>query len=350
MANLKKYDPNALRAKLKQQLSNKDPHEFRPAKAQEGKTIKYRCYILPGLEKGETCVGGVAAESTMNDMFFVNRGLHWYNNKPTTCPRVTHNEECKLCQAGFDLIQEIKSQNQPKEKEKELVSRVARQFISNQDYLVNIYVTDDEINPVEYRNKVMWTGLSKTIFDKCCEVMARDDSGDPKDPQAYGIFFDPFDGYILQYVVRKNGQNNDYKESKFLPERAPIAVTASGEPDEAEMNRILDSRHDLSLKIDPVDYDKLNAICNTLLSGDDGDSNDGAPSGGGVKVHTESAPPVTEKKQAKAPQTSTTPTQPPVKQQSKVTNEVPSTAEYDDTSMDDSDDEDIQNILNNLED
>src|SRR4051794_26319757 len=99
----KSYDIDAIRAQVRKKMGGggKDPNEFRPPKAEDGKEVHYRFFILPGFSAGDTLSAGEAARSM--DLFFVDSGSHYIENKIWGCPRVIDGDPCELCDYAFGL-------------------------------------------------------------------------------------------------------------------------------------------------------------------------------------------------------------------------------------------------------
>jgi len=266
---MSKHDLNKVRNKLKEKQGGKykDPAEFRPPQVKDGETARYRFFILPPLEEGDTCVDGKASRSM--ELFFVQNGSHFLNNRMYQCPRVHDEEECPVCQLGFDLIGETQ--------DKKRRSEIARQFLPRTQYAVNIYFPKDDVNPSDVAGKVLWLNASKQIYDKLEECIMREDAGDPADPQPYGIFYDEEAAYLFQLEVNKKGEWNNYSNSKFLTSvgKRPIAGK-SDNPNKERIQQILDARHDLFTKFAPRDRDKLEELANDLRSHDPHDDEDDA--------------------------------------------------------------------------
>ena len=268
------YDIDKIRQNLQKAVSGKrlDPDEFRVPKVTD-KSLKYRFFVLPPVMAGEKIKDGVA--KTSMDNFFITHGEHWINNKPYSCPRICSNEECVLCSTGFDLIKKAKAENKPKV----FTDAVRQQWMPSTSYYVNILFTHFKGNPEELRGQVKYYKAPKTILDIFISALARDDSGDDEDPQAYGVFFDEMKAFAFELEAVKDGSYNGYKSSKFLPNNGiavPVARLEDGEPDKAEIKRIMESRIDIFTKLEKPDSNKISRLAASILSGDDDDQ----PSGG----------------------------------------------------------------------
>jgi hypothetical protein len=264
---MSKYDLEKIRKNMKDKAGSnrfKDEFEFKPANAKEGETIKYRFFILPPLKKGDKCTGGTASKDM--ELFFVQNGSHWFAKRPYPCPRVHDQDECPICQYGFDLMGDTK--------EKDKRSAIAKAYLPRALYAVNIYFTNSEANPEELRGRVMWWNPSKQIFDVLERCLYKEGSGDQEDPEAYGVFFDEESAYVFQLEATKNGEYNDYKTSKFLAKsKMPIAATKVNDkitPDPEGIKTILDMRHDLYTKFDPRDRAKLKEVAHKIIHGGEG--------------------------------------------------------------------------------
>lgn len=255
------YDIDKIRAQMKK-LAGKpqDPFEYRPPKAKAGETIKHRFYVLPPLQKGDKCHGG-AMTKDMGNAVCVKHGNHWVNNKPYACPRVLLEEECELCQAGFDLLSETN--------DKDKRNAIVKQFLAQTSYAVNVYFPSIESNPEELRDKVLWFNAQKTIFDILHEALMRDNGGDEEDPQAFGVYYNEQNAFLFQIQIQQSGTYNDYRTSKFLAKIGPmpIAVTKDKKPDDKKIQKILDSRHDLCLKVEQPNPKKIHQLCQVILHG-----------------------------------------------------------------------------------
>jgi hypothetical protein len=268
MTHKSKYDVDALRKKLTEQGSRKsDPDEFRPDKPKDVSTeIKYRFYILPPVCQNDKVKGGALAAKGM-ELYAIPNGAHWVNQKPHACPRVINNEDCIMCNMGFDLFKLHES--------KEKRTKIRQQWMPNEQWLVNIFFTGWKSNPETLRGKVMWYALPKTVYDLCSATIHRQDGGDEEDPQAFGVFFDEFNAFPLELVVHLNGGQVSYQKTRFLPTAQPIVKKAdSTEPDEELIQKVLDNRHYLYGKVDEPNLARLKQVYDTLVDGDDDQSGD----------------------------------------------------------------------------
>lgn len=267
---MSKYDVQAIRNKLKSTMTGKfaDPDEFKPEKANSTTDpIKYRFFILPPLAKGDMLKSGEVKKSM--DQFFISHANHWINDKPYPCPRVWGGSDCKVCQFGFDLLKEEVNQ-----KDEDKRRKIIRQWMPTTYHMVNIFFTNWKGNPEDLRGKVKFYNASKTLFDQWTSTLMRDDCGDPDDPQAFGIFFDENSAFPFELQVLKQGRQNSYKTSKFLPnggEPVPMIKNKAGEPDEAMLEKLLRSRHNLWTKINEPDHEKLDKVFSVMTHGDDDD-------------------------------------------------------------------------------
>lgn len=253
------YDAAKIRSLVKQLTGSGDPHEFRPPKAKDGEELNYRFFVLPPLTKGDKCAGGTAT-GTM-DTFFLKNGVHWINQKPYPCPRLISGDDCPLCTTGFDLLRD--------ESDKEVRKKIARTWLSQSLYTVNIYFPNIKTNPEDVRGKVKFFNSQKTIFDTWYACLMREDPGDVVDPKAFGVFFDEYAAYIYQLEISKNGEWNNYKTSKFLASanRMPIVCNEKREPIDQRIHEVLAQRHDLFQKIGKPDLNQLNKLAKHLRHG-----------------------------------------------------------------------------------
>jgi hypothetical protein len=276
-------DKKALLEKVRKKLresrgSSRDPDQFRVTNTKAGEPpTKFRFVVLPGLSKGDKCVGGVA-KSEMDDHFCIAGGVHWINRQPHGCPRLYDGEECPWCTLGFGLLDECDIQEER--------SKISGKYLAKSTYLVNIYFPAFKMNPEELHGKVMWYPMPKTIFDKMDECFMRDNAGDDPehDPKPWGIFFDPEECLIFQLEVYHKGGFNSYENSKFLLQKSRLAET------DEQIQAILDLRHDLKLKAHPRDADELEKMLEKMY-GNDGDKDDkGGDKGGGSKPESKAPP------------------------------------------------------------
>jgi len=248
-----------------------DPDEFKPEKANSTtEPLKYRFFIMPPLLKGDKLKSGEVKKSM--DQFFITHANHWINDKPYPCPRVWGSSECKVCQFGFDLLKEEANQ-----KDEDKRRQIIRQWMPTTYHMVNIFFPVWKGNPEELRGKVRFFNASKTLFDQWTATLMRDDCGDPDDPQAYGIFFDENAAFTYELQVLKQGRQNSYKTSKFLPnggEPTPMIKASNGEVNEEILEKLLRARHNLWDKIVPPDVEKLERIFNAMTLGDDEEKGD----------------------------------------------------------------------------
>jgi len=229
------YDLESIRGKMrKRKGGSKDPNEWKPDKAESGKSLKYKFFVLPPVDS--------------MDLWYYEHGKHWIDKKPLECPRIHDGDECPLCQFGFDLMKDVD--------DKEERRKIARQFLASARYAVNIYFPNVESTPQELRGKVMWFSMPKSIYDIMEEVIMRDPpSDDAIEPEAHGIFFDPSNAFPFVLEVKKKGEFNSYESSRFINKNMPI--TNGGEE---KINEILEQRHDIPALHETRDVDALQAI------------------------------------------------------------------------------------------
>ena len=261
---MSKYDVDKVRKKMHEKQGNrfKDPNEFRPPQAtSETEALKYRFFILPPLAKGDKCSDGAASQGM--DLFYVQNGAHWINNRYHSCPRVHDEQECPLCQLGFDMMAETD--------DKARRSEIARQWLPRTQYAVNVYFPKDKVNPDEVAGRVMWMNLSKQVYDLLEACIMNDGPGDEQDPQAFGVFFDESAAYLFQLQIKKKNKWNDYSTSKFLAGMGKMPVGKTPE----RLEEILSLRHDLFTKFSARDADALASIRKQVESGEPEDKSSG---------------------------------------------------------------------------
>jgi len=261
---MSKYDLKKIRKKIKEKQGgrSRDPNEFKtPQPKSDSEPIKIRFFILPPLKKGDTCADGVASQDM--DLFYVANGSHWVNNRPYPCPRVHDDENCTMCDFAFELMSETQDKDERR--------AIARQYLPQTKYAVNVLFLNSETNPEDVRGKVMWYNVSKQVFDKFEACICRDNAGDDADPQAYGVFFDEENAYAFQLEILKSGQYPSYKTSKFLAGSGTMPIAAKkvdGKvvPDSNKIKKILDQRHDLFTKFETRDQDKISELVTMVTS------------------------------------------------------------------------------------
>lgn len=267
---------NRLREKIKNQKSGgftRDPNEFRVD--QEKLNAKYKFFVLPGVESGP---------KPMEDFYIVN-GSHWINRRPNGCPRVTDKQECPVCKAGFDLMNDAKENGM----DKEHVSKIAKTWMPNNRYTMNIYFPDIDSNPEELRGTVKFWHAPKTVYDMMEACILSDNKGDEDDPQAHGIFYyyddDSSDepipgGFLFQLSLSKKSGGGkayvSYESSKFLYGKGSMPLASKGgKPDSAKIAKIMGMRHDLWSKIESRNVSALKKIVEDLANSDGSDDSDG---------------------------------------------------------------------------
>lgn len=301
---MSKYDVDQVRKRLHEKQGNrfKDPNEFRPPVAPEGETLKYRFFVLPPLQEGDTCADGKASRSM--DVFYVQNGSHFVNNRKHECPRVHDEIDCPLCQVGFDQMGETD--------DKARRSDIARSWLPRTQYAVNIYFPKDGVNPDDVAGKVLWMNASKQVYDLWEACIYNDDAGDPSDPQPYGVFYDENSAYYFQLQIKKKNKWNDYSASKFLASsgKRPIA-TKDGKAIPSRIQEILDQRHDLYAKFPQRDVEALAKLAQQLQSGEPPAEESGFDVDESAK--TESVKKPATKAPAKAPAAAKAPAKAPAK-------------------------------------
>lgn len=259
------YDLDAIRRKLKQSMSGKfnDPDEFKPEKAKSAsEPLRYRFFIMPPVLAGEKTKQGEARKGM--DQFYVQHGNHWVNERPNACPRVYNGGDCEICSFGFDLLKTTKDQ--------ERRMTILRQWMPATYYMVNIYFPNIKTNPEDLRGRVMFYNAPKTCCDMWTNTIMRDSSGDSDDPQAFGAFFDENAGFMYELQVLKNGRQNGYKTSKFVVgdgNPIPFIKNEDGTPDKKALAKLLEQRHDLWLKVEVPDAEKIKKLASVMIDGDD---------------------------------------------------------------------------------
>jgi hypothetical protein len=259
------YDLDAIRRKLKQSMTGKfnDPDEFKPEKAKSSNDpLRYRFFVMPPVFVGDTTKQGEVKKGM--DQFYVQHGNHWVNERPNACPRAYDNSDCPICSFGFDLLKTTK--------DLERRTAILRQWMPATYYMVNIYFPNIKTNPEDLRGRVMFYNAPKSCCDMWVNAILRDGSGDADDPQAHGAFFDENAGFMYELQVLKNGRQNGYKTSKFVVgdgNPVPFLKNDDGKPDKAGLLKLLEQRHDLWLKIEKPDEDKIKKIASVMIDGDD---------------------------------------------------------------------------------
>lgn len=253
---MSKYSIEEIRKKLKETTGkSQDPDLFRPKAAEGDAVIKYYFYILPPYGTGDQLKTGKATHGI--DQFFVQHGVHWINNRPYACPNINDKEDCPFCKQANKLLKGVT--------DKETRSAIAKQWLPNVNYMVNIYFPDIKQNPEEYKNRVMFYNAPKTVMDMWQACLMADDANVEIDPQAYGIFFDEEASFLFELASSKQGKSNSYTKSKFIPNNGipkPIANTPE------RIKEILSMRHDLKSKIQASDPKALERLVDELLHGD----------------------------------------------------------------------------------
>lgn len=295
------YDIEAIRAQVRAKLKKgKDPTEFRAPKMDEGKTAKFRFYVLPPLAVGDVCNDGKATCEREMELFAIPNGAHYIDNKRIGCPRIINEEECDICTYGFDLLAEIDSTTTEGKKRR---GEIGKALLPGQYHLVNLYFPSCDPNPEELRGKVFWWNAPKTVVDIWLECLYRDDDGgDPAEPLPFGVFYDENKASLFQLEVCKDGQMNSYKKSKFLVNASigarPIAVDKERKADAKRIKEILAKRHYLWEKMPNVDLEEVAKVA-AALSGRAAAKAAGVSSGG--FDHDEDAAAAAESVQEAAP-------------------------------------------------
>ncbi len=352
------YDVNAIRKSLQKAVSGKfsDPDEFRPEKAKSNvEPLKYRFFILPPLQTGDTLKSGHVKKS-MDDVF-LRHGQHWINDRPQPCPRVYDGSECAICSTGFQLLQECKDKKLGDERKQSIL----RQWMPTTYYMVNIFFTNWKGNPEELRNKIKFYNAPKTCVDKWIATLMRDDKGDEEDPDAFGVFFDESSAFCFELAVLKEGKSNSYKTSGFVKNNGipvPMIRNADDTPNTKAIEALLKSRINLWDKVEVPDQEKIRRLASQLISGDD---DDGQAKGG--FDDDESAPAPAAKAPVREEEARPKPVQSRAEVKSKrvepetlfedddapVVKEAPKAKPAAKPVVDDQDDEDIDSLLKQLD-
>lgn len=238
MANLA-YDLETIRNKMrKKKGGSRDPNEWRPDKAEQGKPLKWKFFILPPVDS--------------MDLWYYEHGAHWIENKVLECPRIHGDDSsCPLCQFGFDMMKETD--------DKEERRKIARNYLASSRYAVNIYFPSVSSTPADLRGKVMWFSMPQSVYTIMEEVIMRDPpESDALEPEPYGIFFDPTNALPFVLEAKKKGEFNSYESSHFINKPMPITKK------EEKIEGILESRHDIPSLFSDRDLDALQSIVDNL--------------------------------------------------------------------------------------
>lgn len=239
-----------------------DTSRFTPPKS-DGTILVFQFFILPPLQKGDICTGGKA--SLTMELFYVPYGHHWVDGQLHVCPRIVSKgeEDCPMCQGGYDFLKESKARKASKEK----MRAIGLQWLPQVANLVNIYFPAAQANPEELHGQVKYFMAPQTCFGHWRDCIDRLDAGDAEKPQAYGAFFDEFAAFLYELRIGKRGEWNEYSTSGFIAVDAdgkratrPVTTKRSGEPDMKAIQGILDQRHDLWLKQGTTDAARLERL------------------------------------------------------------------------------------------
>lgn len=268
---MSKYDLDKMRNKLKEREKGKrvDANEFIPPKAKPGAPkLVYRFFVLGPVSAGDPVLNGVASQDMA--LYYVPNGAHWISNKPHACPRIHDENECEICQLGFDLMSDC-----PKgEAGKKARSAIAKNLLPQERYAINIYFPNINENPEELRGRVMWYNAPKTVIHIMDECINRDNAGDPQDPKAFGVFFDENAAYLFQLEVGEKSTYNNYETSKFLAIGGPQPIVRAKDSTgkivahTKKIQEILNMRHDLFTKFDARDPAKISSLAIQLANKD----------------------------------------------------------------------------------
>jgi hypothetical protein len=236
MANDLAYNLDAIRSKMRKKKGggSRDPNEWRCEKADDGKKVQHKFFILPPTD-------------TM-DLWYYEHGNHFIDNKVIQCPRIHDGDECPLCQYGFDLMKETTDKDERRS--------IAKNYLASSRFSVNIYFPDISSTPAELRDKIMWYSMPQSVFAILEEVIMRDPPNDDDiEPEPYGIFFDPNKALPFLLEARKKGDFNSYESSHFINKAMPISKDIEG---------VLARRHDIPSVFDDRDFDALQTIVDNL--------------------------------------------------------------------------------------
>jgi hypothetical protein len=263
----KQMNTEEMLARVRQKMqekskSRRDPDEFRPPKAKDNETLEFYFRVLPELSKGDNCKTGVC-ENGM-DLWYLENGCHFHDNERHECPRLHDQEECAMCQLGFDLQKDIEGDEAKK--------KIRDQYLARSYYAMNVYFLNIAKNPESVRGKILWFNSPRQIWTKMEACILSDDEGDSEEPKACGLFTDPYaNGYTFKLSVRKKGDYNTYEDSQFLPKsKGPLVKDESHKANEAAIQQILDQRHSLTAKFKPRDKEKLKAMAAAMLKKESG--------------------------------------------------------------------------------
>lgn len=263
---LSRADKDKLLQKMRNNKAKKegfrDPTEWRPKFNKEGSQV-FRIYVLMQLVEGDKCLGKDGSETVCKkdwDLYYFQRGNHWVDKKTYECPRVRDGGDCPMCSAGFDLMREID--------DKDARKAIAKEWLSQENHIVNVYFPDHKDNPKELRGEVKWWRVPMGIWNQCEEALERnDDGGDEDDPKPFGLFFDPSSSFPIKISLQEKAGYNNYDGSKMLGKPYPI------DDDEDKIETILAKRIDVQTKFpDPNIEDLKKLVDSKLSSSSTGDS------------------------------------------------------------------------------
>lgn len=250
---------------LEKASGRRDPDEFRcPQIKSKSETLEYYFIVLPELQIGEACKGGVCEVGS--ELWYYENGSHFIDNNKYECPRVHDGSACPMCEMGFELIKDTD--------DRDVRKNIASRYIARGRFAVNVYFLNVTKNPEDLRGKVKWYNMPNTVWDKMDACVSSDDPGDEIDQKACGIFYHPWEGcYTFKLIARKKGDYNTYEESCFLPKTfGPLAALKDEEgkivkdedgnssPDEERITEILAQRHVLQKKFTARDEEKLSNL------------------------------------------------------------------------------------------
>lgn len=234
------YDLESIRGKMRKRKGGKakDPNEWRPDKAEIGKPLKWKFFILPPVES--------------MDIWYYEHGQHWIEKNVIECPRIHDGTSCPLCQFGFDLMKETE--------EKDERRKIAKNYLASSRYAVNIYFPAVASTPTELRGKVMWFSMPQSVYAIMEEVIMRDPpDSDALEPEAHGIFFDPKSAFPFVLEAKKKGDFNSYESSHFINKNMPIT-----KGNDEKIGAIIGQRHDIPSLFAERDIDPLQTIVDNI--------------------------------------------------------------------------------------
>lgn len=256
--NRKKEMLEKMRSRMKKKGGYfNDPTEFRPPRVKKGESLVYKFFVLPPVEAGDKTKDGKATRS--EDFIWVNSNKHKIGRKYIPCPREhTENTDCPVC----DLASELFDTTEDKAER----SDIARNFLPNNGYMINIYFPNIKTNPEDLRGKVCWMRVGKTIYDIFEECIYADNEGDSDAPRAFGDFTCSDEAHLFVFKIKLKNSYNNYDNSMFSVKKQPIAKTSE------KIEVILNQRFDLRVhceidKFTEEDLAAMNGYVDNFLNG-----------------------------------------------------------------------------------